>query len=274
MAVDSVFHGVTQWYYSRFSDNGQYDVHFHRQGFISELTGAAAALAVQPNGDILVAGQAATDAFFARYASSGVAVTVSEPDVAPTGLSLTFNGTAITGTGPIAYSGADTQGGGSLSGAEIEGSFTDPGSAQEPHLVTIVWGDGSPNSTLDLDAGQTTFSYPLPQYAVSGSYTVTVTVADADGTNPTTSSFAVDYTNSQPSGLTLSLDNSTISAGDQVTLSGSFTDPDPNFAHLVTINWGDLTDPPDVTTLSLARGRRRSRRTRRPTRTPGLTRFP
>ena len=92
--------------------------------------------------------------------------------------------------------------------------------------MTINWGDGTERSghdDLTLDAEQTTFRYPLPQYAASGSYTVSVQVADADGTNPTTSSFAVDYTNSQPSGLTLSLDNSTISAGDQVTLSNSFT---------------------------------------------------
>ena len=217
-------------------------------------------MAVQRDGMIVVAGSSpdsqtsATDAYFARYTSGGLGVAVSEPDVSPQSLALTFNGSAI-GTAPIAFSGGDTDDGGSAAGVEIQGSFTDPGTVQEPHVVTIAWGDGSTPVTFDLDAGQTSFDYPLPQYAAPGTYTVSVTVANLDGSGSLTQSFTVNYTNSQPSGLVLSLDQSTITAGDQVNLSGSFTDPQWNIAHTVTIDWGDGTESsPDVTTLSLDPG--------------------
>ena len=153
-------------------------------------------------------------------------------------------------------SGADTQDGGGSPAPEIEGSFTDSGTTPEAHTVTINWEDGTTQNpdlaTFTLDAGETTFSYPLPQYAVSGQYNVEVQVADADEAHPTPwDTIPVSYTSSQPSGLSVSLDNSTIYAGGTVSLSGSFTDPDSNFAHLVTIYWsGGLPD----TTLSLSAG--------------------
>ena len=141
------------------------------------------------------------------------------------------------------------------SGVEVEGSFADDGTTAEAHVVTITWGDGSQPAIIDLDATETSFSYPLPQYANAGPYTVQVTVADADGTNAVTQSFNVNYTNSQPSGLTVSLDNPTIATGGELTLSGSFNDPQSNLAHLVTIDWGDVVGGvEDTTTLTLGPG--------------------
>ncbi len=129
---------------------------------------------------------------------------------------------------------------------------------QEPHNVTIDFGGGitgGPDTmTLTLNADQTTFDYPLPQYAQVGTYTVTVTVADADGTNSTSTSVDVYYTNTQPSALALSLDQTTISAGGSVNLSGTFTDAQASFAHTVTINWGDGGGSPDITTLAVGAG--------------------
>ena len=255
VAVDSVLGATNSWTLSGLADDGTPDTTFDSLGQLTGLTGAAAALAVEPDGGIVVAGQAgSTDAYFARYTSGGLGVAVSEPDVSPQSLALTFNGSAI-GTSPIGYSGGDTDDGGSAAGVEVQGSFTDPGTVQEPHVVTIAWGDDSTPATFDLDAGQTSFDYPLPQYAAPGTYTVTVTVANLDGSGSLTQSFTVNYTNSQPAGLVLSLDQSTITAGDQVNLSGSFTDPQQNVAHTVTIDWGDGTETsPDVTTLSLDPG--------------------
>ena len=54
--------------------------------------------------------------------------------------------------------------------------------------------------------------------------------------------------------LGLSLDQSAINPGDQVNLSGSFTDPQSNIEHTVTINWGDGVGSSDVTTLSVPAG--------------------
>ena len=69
--------------------------------------------------------------------------------------------------------------------------------------------------------------------------------------NPVT----VNYTNPPPSAACLNLDQSTINPGDQVNLSGSFTDLQSKASHTVTINWGDGVGSPDVTTLSLHAGK-------------------
>ena len=238
--VDAVMTGANTWSLQGFFPaNGAADAAFDEVGQISAMTGASAALAVQPNGDILLGGQAASDAFFSRYGADSAAAAVAEPDAAVSDLSLTIDNSAIP-TGGFAYGGGDTDDGGAASGVEVEGSFADDGTTAEAHVVTITWGDGSQPAIIDLDATETSFSYPLPQYANAGPYTVQVTVADADGTNAVTQSFNVNYTNSQPSGLTVSLDNPTIATGGELTLSGSFNDPQSNLAHLVTIDWGDV----------------------------------
>ena len=147
------------------------------------------------------------------------------------------------------YSGYDTLDCGSATGVEISGSFSDPG-ALESHTVTIDWGDGSDPVSFQLDPGETTFDYPAPQYAATGAYTVSVSVADAAGsTSPST--VALNYSNVAPSALALNLDQSTINVGNEVTLSGSFSDPQSNIGHTVTITWGDGTA---VTTLAVDPG--------------------
>ena len=82
-------------------------------------------------------------------------------------------------------------------------------------------------------------------------------MTDADGHSSPNSSnpLTVNYSNSPPTDLALSLDQSTISADDPaVNLSGSFTDLQTNIAHTVTIVWEDGAPSPDVTTLSLDAG--------------------
>jgi uncharacterized delta-60 repeat protein len=259
VAVNAVS-GPADWSLAGFTSAGASDTYFDELGSISGLDSSTAALAIEPNADILLAGQGPTsiiggdeiiDAFFAQYGSGGQAVTATSADTAPTGLSVTAS--------PATYSGADTEDGGSATPAEIEGSFTDPGAILEAHNVTIEWNgptqDGSSVINFTVPAGQTTFDYPLPQYVANGEYTIDVSVADADGSHSISADpLTVYYSNSQPSGLTLTLANSTITEGDPVSLSGSFTDPQLNVAHLVTINWGDSTDPPDITTIAVSAG--------------------
>ena len=158
------------------------------------------------------------------------------------------------------YSGADTEDGGSVATDQLHVSFTGPAS-QESYTVTINWGgaddDDDGTTTFSLNPGQTSFVYPLPQYAVAGTYPITVTVTDAEDNYATSSEFYVTYTNSAPSALALSLDQSTVTAGSgEPNLSGSFTDPQFNIAHVVTIDWGDETagSPPDTTTIDLDPG--------------------
>ena len=165
----------------------------------------------------------------------------------------------------VEYSGADTEDGGSLAPDQLHVSFNGPAAA-ESYNVSIDWGDGSPATTFSLDPGQTSvtnpdeagFDYPLQQYAANGTYGIIVTVTDAENNSASNSStpFDVTYSNSAPSNLTLSLDQTTVSAGSgEPNLSGSFTEPQPNILHVVTVDWGDGTEEsPDITTVVLAAG--------------------
>ncbi len=161
---------------------------------------------------------------------------VSIADVAPSGLVVTASATDYTGADDVT----------------ISGTFTN-NSPQESLGVSIDWGDGSPPTTFGLAPGATSFEYPAQQYLRSGQYPISVTVTDADSSS-TSNGVTVNYANVAPSGLSLSLDQSTIDEGDQVNLSGSFTDPQSNLTHAVTIDWGDGGGQPDTTTMSLDAG--------------------
>jgi hypothetical protein len=94
--------------------------------------------------------------------SNSVGQTITVSNVAPAGLTLYVPSTTISERGIITLS----------------GSFTDPG--QDTHTVTIQWDDGS-SDTISLDAGVEDFTAPAHWYAVPAAYTISVTVADAQG---------------------------------------------------------------------------------------------
>src|SRR5207244_7851278 len=64
----------------------------------------------------------------------------------------------------------------------VTGTFADPDTS-ETHTVTITWGDGSPDTVLNLAAGVLTIPATTHQYLdnlpSNAAYTVTVVVADA-----------------------------------------------------------------------------------------------
>jgi hypothetical protein len=191
----------------------------------------------------------AIDANSAAFRASQT-LTISLPG--PSGLSVTVD--------DASYSGADTSDGGSLSPDMLHVSFTGPESLTS-YNVSIDWGDGTianPDATeFALGPGQHSFDYPLPQYSQSGSHHIAVTVTDAESRSASNSTapLAIYDTNTQISGLALSLDNSTVYAGDVgPTLSGSFTDPQWNVSHSVTIDWDDGSGTPDISTIALATG--------------------
>ena len=70
--------------------------------------------------------------------------------------------------------------------AKVSGTITDPGTL-DTFKVDIAWGDGSPNTTLNLLVGKRSFSATHqylddnPTATLSDAYKVTVTVADDDG---------------------------------------------------------------------------------------------
>jgi predicted outer membrane repeat protein len=74
-----------------------------------------------------------------------------------------------------------------------------------------------------------------------GPHTITATATDG-----TVGSVSVGVTNLGPTGLVLQTDHPSIQEGGTLTLSGSFTNPDPQDTHTVDIKWGDggHTDQP------------------------------
>lgn len=153
---------------------------------------------------------------------------VEVDNVQPSALTLTTSPTTIDEGGTILLS----------------GSFTDPG-VEDTHRVVITWGDGSPNTIVELPAGVTSFTDVPHQYvnnptAAATAYTLGVAVTDDDEPlNPVTAQSTVTVSNVAPSNVIVSPSLPSIVENGTINLSGSFTDPGSLDAHTVAINWGD-----------------------------------
>ena len=235
---------MASWALTAINNDGTLDATFGGtsatiDGVVS--AGTLAALAIDANGNILAAGSspdtvnpAANDAVLARFTSGteGVNVAYVAPSDPSVGLFAADGVTPIT-----AYSEGD--------GSMLLGSFTAAGS-EDAMTVSINWGDGSPVQTQTLDPGQTDFSVPAHEYAASGTYTVGVTVADPSGGSCSTTT-SVGYTLIGPSAASITPSASTIYEDNQVTLSGTFSDPATQNGCTVSINWGDGSAPMTMT---------------------------
>ena len=100
------------------------------------------------------------------------------------------------------------------------GTFTDPG-PDGPWTVTVDWGDGSAPGTF-VAAGAGPLSAEQT-YGDNGSYTVTVSVADASGIASSPATFSVNVSNAAPAGV--------------MTNSGPVNEGEP-----VSIAFSDLVD--------------------------------
>jgi hypothetical protein len=126
----------------------------------------------------------------------------------------------------------------------LSGTFIDPGTL-DPHTVTINWGDGSPNTVLNLAAGVLSIPATSHTYRDDGaspgngtsvdSYTISVTVTDDDddgGSGSGSGSSAIIVSNVAP---TVSAgEDQTANEGGVVTLSGNYSDAGPLDAHTYT----------------------------------------
>ncbi len=169
-----------------------------------------------------------TDGSGATATSTNGLFFVQVDNVRPSSLSLTTSSTAIDEGGTIL----------------LNGSFVDPGT-QDTHRVAITWGDGSPDSIVNLPAGVTSFANVPHQYlnnptAPATNYTLSVAVTDDDEPlTPTTAQKNIVVSNVVPSNVIVTPSSIDIVENDTITLSGSFTDPGSLDAHSVVINWGD-----------------------------------
>ncbi|HYR83883.1 MAG TPA: PKD domain-containing protein [Terriglobia bacterium] len=125
----------------------------------------------------------------------------------------------------------------------LAGSFTDSGDTGT-HTVTIVWGDGPPNTTLTLASGVFNFSttHKYLDDSPSGGYTVNVTVKDSSNATATAST-NVTVNNVSPS-ITSVLINTvattnTVLLGSAATVKVNFTDAGTKDTHTCLITWGD-----------------------------------
>jgi hypothetical protein len=122
----------------------------------------------------------------------------------------------------------------------ISGGFVDPDTA-DTHTVTIAWGDGSANTTLNLAAGSLTIPSTSHQYLDNqpgnAAYTVTVTVADASASATGTANITVN--NVAPAISAVSGPNAPLAFGAAASVGVNFTDPGTLDTHTCSIDWGD-----------------------------------
>ena len=151
-----------------------------------------------------------------------------------------FNETGI-GQPPIFLSDDEINEGNSIA-AFVQ--FLDQGT--EPHTARVNWGDGTPETVLELPArGSTTF---LPfinhRYEQNGEFAITVTVSDRDtppGSEAETSR-SITVRNVAPVVLPVTVAPAgPVNEGDEISISGFFTDPAADEPFSVVITWGDGT---------------------------------
>ena len=135
---------------------------------------------------------------------------------------------------------------------EVSGSFVDPGTT-DSHQVRVIWGDGTPDSILNVAAGVLTFggsslTHTYRNNAAGGAdYDIEVIVSDlADVTAAGSGTDSVSVANVAPvagTPVVKRLDGTVgaIEEGSRVVVTGSFSDVSALDRHQVTINWGDGT---------------------------------
>ncbi|MFM7831385.1 MAG: hypothetical protein ACKPJD_06320, partial [Planctomycetaceae bacterium] len=141
---------------------------------------------------------------------------------------------------------------------QISGSFVDPGTA-DAHQVRVIWGDGTPDSILNLDPGVRSFGGAFLTHAYAdnradgSAYGVQVLVSDlALPTAQGSGSRSVTVQNVAPKmvgGLSVKrVDGTTgaVNEGDLVVVTGAFADASPVDRHRVLISWGDGNSPTEA----------------------------
>ncbi len=126
----------------------------------------------------------------------------------------------------------------SIEGASTQfllGAFTDPNNSGN-YTVTVNWGDSSPNTVFNqANTGAVTFQNHT--FSQDGVFTVTITVADVDGSS-TPVSFLATVSNVLPVAID-SPDQFAVATIAQSFDLGSFSDPGADAPWTVTVNWGD-----------------------------------
>ena len=122
------------------------------------------------------------------------------------------------------------------------GSVTDAGTL-DTHRIVINWGDGSPETTLNLPVGIAAFN-TNHQYNTSGNFNIAVNVTDDDtGSTSGGASITVNPSPQLPPVLSNIAVTSPIIENGTATLTGSISDPNAGDTFSLTVNWGDGSVP-------------------------------
>jgi len=126
----------------------------------------------------------------------------------------------------------------------LEGSFADPGTL-DTHTVTIDWGDGSTDTTLNLAADELGFGPISHQYldddptgTPSDDYAIVVTVAD-DDTGSASASTTLTVDNVAPSVGPISVPLEPVAVNAAVLVDAAWGDVGMRDTHTATWTWGD-----------------------------------
>lgn len=131
------------------------------------------------------------------------------------------------------------------------GSFSDPG-RDDPWLVRVNWGDGAPAQTFSLDRTGDLGALPH-RYDAAGTYSVTVSVLDLNGTGLTgAGAFRVVVGNVAPK-LTSPGDQQAVEGTSAGIDLGSFTDPGRASPWTIVVDWGDGSPPQSYTSTRTGR---------------------
>ena len=118
----------------------------------------------------------------------------------------------------------------------LSGNIGDPGTL-DPHDVTISWGDGSPDTVLNLGAGVNSFN-TTHQYNSIATFNIAITATDDD--TGSTNASAVLAVNSPPVLSNVTVTSPIVENG-SANLSGNITDPNAGDTFALTVDWGDGT---------------------------------
>ena len=116
----------------------------------------------------------------------------------------------------------------------LSGNISDAGTL-DPHEVTISWGDGSPDTVLNLGAGVNSFN-TIHQYNSIGTFNIAITATDDD--TGSANAGAVLTVNTPPVLSNVAI-TSPITENGTANLSGDITDPNGGDVFTLTVDWGD-----------------------------------
>lgn len=124
----------------------------------------------------------------------------------------------------------------------VSGTVIDVGTL-DTHQVVISWGDGSPNTTINLPFGVAGFN-SSHQYNASGVFSIRVTATDDDtGSGAASTNITVNGTPQVPPVLSNVVVSSPVVENGTATLTGNIADPNAGDTFVLVVNWGDGSAP-------------------------------